>query len=91
MTDFREKYINPFIGYDLKHLCDEELSSYSSLDEASLKYYRDLKNALDTAKTEGISEAIERVAINAIKMGMSVQKIIDLTGLSEDQIKKLSS
>ena len=53
------------------------LSSY----EDSLKYYRDLKNSLDTAKEEGVIEGIakgieqgiekgiEQVAKNALKIG----------------------
>ncbi len=79
--------------------------------EDSLKYYRDLKNVLDTAKEEGyelgmeagiekgievgiekgiekgIEVGIEKVARNAIKMGMSVDEIAGLTGLSVEQIK----
>ena len=49
------------------------LSSY----DYSLKYYRDLKNSLDTAKEEGVIEeiakeieqGIEKVAKNALKIG----------------------
>jgi len=87
--------------------------------EDSLKYYRDLKNVLDTAKDEGyelgmevgiekgievgiekgievgiekgievgIEKGIEKVARNAIKMGISIDEIVELTGLSADQIK----
>jgi hypothetical protein len=65
MTEFVEKYINPFTDYGFKKLFEaaeiakftpEQVRSY----ENSLKYYRDLKNSLDTAKEEGISEGIER-------------------------------
>jgi len=62
--------------------------------EDSLKYYRDLKNSLDTAREEGLLEGIEKekleVANNALKIGLSVDDIIQLTGLSRqaiDQIK----
>jgi predicted transposase/invertase (TIGR01784 family) len=57
--------------------------------EDSLKYYRDLKNSLDTARDEGIEEGIERVAKNALKIGKSIPEIIELTGLTEEQIEKL--
>ena len=57
--------------------------------EDSLKYYRDLKNSLDTARDEGMAEGIEMVAINALKLGMSISKIIELTGLTKQQIEKL--
>ena len=42
---------------------------------------------------QGISEGAEQTKIetakNAIKMGLSTQQIIELTGLSEESIKKL--
>ena len=74
------------------------LSSY----EDSLKYYRDLKNSLDTAKEEGVIEGIakgieqgiekgiEKVAKNALKIGKSIPEIMDLTGLTKQQIEKLN-
>jgi predicted transposase/invertase (TIGR01784 family) len=63
----------------------EQVQSY----EDSLKYYRDLKNSLDTAREEGIAEGIEQVALNALKLGKSVEEIKILTGLSEKQIESL--
>jgi len=61
--------------------------------EDSLKYYRDLKNSLDTARDEGIVEGIEKgiekVAQNALRMGKSISEIVALTGLTEEQIEKL--
>ena len=66
------------------------LSSY----EDSLKYYRDLKNSSDTAKEEGVIEGIEKgidkVAKNALKIGKSIPEIMDLTGLTKQQIEKLN-
>lgn len=65
--------------------------------EDSLKYYRDLKNSLDTAREEGreegieigIEKGIEIVAKNAKKMGKSIFEIIELTGLTKEQIENL--
>ncbi|MDA3866830.1 MAG: PD-(D/E)XK nuclease family transposase [Salinivirgaceae bacterium] len=102
MTEFVEKYINPFTDYGFKKLFEaaeiakftpEQVRSY----ENSLKYYRDLKNSLDTAKEEGISEGIERgiekgieqIALNALKLGKPVSEIIELTGLTKEQINRL--
>lgn len=53
--------------------------------EDSLKYYRDLKNSLDTAKEEGKIE----VARNAIAEGLSVDVIVKITGLTKEQIEKI--
>jgi predicted transposase/invertase (TIGR01784 family) len=50
--------------------------------EDSLKYYRDLKNSLDTARDE---KAIE-IAKNMLKKGFSIIDVMELTGLSKQQI-----
>ncbi len=67
----------------------EQVISY----EDSLKYYRDLKNSLDTAHDEGfekgMEKGIEKVVKNALKMGKSVSEIVELTGLSEQEIRAL--
>ncbi|MBN2683009.1 MAG: PD-(D/E)XK nuclease family transposase [Bacteroidales bacterium] len=57
--------------------------------EDSLKYYRDLKASFDTKFEEGMKKGIEKVALNAIKKGLSIEDIIDLTGLSKEQIERL--
>lgn len=53
--------------------------------EDSLKYYRDLKNSLDTAKIEGKVE----VAIEMIRANEPIDKIMKFTGLTQDQIDRL--
>ena len=73
--------------------------------EDSLKYYRDLKNSIDTArdegKEEGYEEGVEKgiekgiekgkidIARKMIQKGMSVEMIIELTGMSEGDINSL--
>jgi predicted transposase/invertase (TIGR01784 family) len=75
----------------------QQVQSY----EDSLKYYRDLKNSLDTARDEGIAEGmekgveiglqkgIEKIAIEMIKENETDEKIHRFTGLSLQQIKEL--
>ncbi|MCF8374286.1 MAG: Rpn family recombination-promoting nuclease/putative transposase [Bacteroidales bacterium] len=57
--------------------------------EDSLKYYRDLKNSLDTAKEEAREEVKEEVAQNSIKMGLDSETISKITGFTVEQIEKL--
>ncbi|MDX8394675.1 MAG: PD-(D/E)XK nuclease family transposase, partial [Mariprofundales bacterium] len=80
---------------------DDEYAEY----EESLKYYRDLKNSIDTAfddgkiegklegKLEGeIKGKIEGKIETAIKMqqkGYAIADIAELTGLSIEDIKKI--
>ena len=66
-----------------------ELKEY----EDSLKTYRDLKNSLDTAEEKGRNEgrAEEKLDI-ARKMkskGFTATDILEMTGLSEDEITAL--
>jgi hypothetical protein len=90
MTDFAEKYINPFTDYGFKKLFEsaeiakftpDQVRSY----EDSLKYYRDLKNSLDTASDERASD----IAKNLLKSGVDIDIIVNSTGLSLKQIEKL--
>jgi len=50
-----------------------------------LKYYRDLKNSLDTAKEEKAME----IAKKALAKGYSIDEVIELTGLTLEQVEKI--
>ncbi|MCW3808014.1 Rpn family recombination-promoting nuclease/putative transposase [Plebeiibacterium marinum] len=63
----------------------EEYLSY----EDSLKYYRDLKNSLDTAKEEGKQEKAIEIIINSIKTGFDNKTISNITGFTIAQIEKI--
>jgi predicted transposase/invertase (TIGR01784 family) len=75
-----------FLTAEIARFTPAQVRSY----EDSLKYYRDLKNSLDTARSEGKIEGKIEIAIKALKKGLAVKDIIELTGLSEDEIKKFS-
>jgi predicted transposase/invertase (TIGR01784 family) len=74
---------------EIARFTPEQVRSY----EDSLKYYRDLKNSLDTAREEGmivgIEKGIEQVALNMLNRGIPVEIISDTTGLTEQQIEML--
>lgn len=62
--------------------------------ENSLKYYRDLKNSLDTAKEEGMLEGMKvekiEIAKKLLKIGnLSTVETSSITGLSEEIVKSL--
>lgn len=67
----------------------EQVRSY----EDSLKYYRDLKNSLDTAKEEGFEEGIEKgiekVAKKLLNNNIPIEIIIKSTGLTKEEIEQL--
>ena len=65
--------------------------------EDSLKAFRDMRNTLDNAKKEGLEEGLIKGERNkameiATKMkakGFSVDDIVQMTGLSADEVKKI--
>ncbi len=70
-----------------------EISKFSKQEyqeyEDSLKYYRDLKNSLDTAKEEGRIERKIEVAKNLLKEGVDIAVIINVTGLTKTEMNQL--
>lgn len=64
----------------------DEYKSY----ENSLKYYRDLKNSLDTAHEEGMIKERFIIANNLKSLGLSIEMIQQATGLTADEIAKLT-
>lgn len=70
---------------EIAKFTQDQVRSY----EDSLKYYRDLKNSLDTAREAGNTEGKIEIATKALKKGLSINDIIELTGLPEDEIKKI--
>ena len=78
---------------EIARFTPDQVRSY----EDSLKYYRDLKNSLDSAKEEGVIEGIEKgiekgkveVAKNLIENNVSIEIIMKSTGLTKEQIEQL--
>ncbi|MEM9820799.1 MAG: Rpn family recombination-promoting nuclease/putative transposase [Bacteroidota bacterium] len=74
-----------------------EIAKFSSEErvayEESLKYYRDLKNIVDTSKQEGIAEGIDKrnleIAKTLKEKGMTVNEIAEITGLPTEVIQNL--
>jgi len=74
-----------------------EIAKFTSKEreayEESLKYYRDIKNVVDTSREEGveegIKEGIKEVAKKMKNKGMSNLEIGELTGLSEEEVGRL--
>jgi len=78
-----------FKAAEIARFTPDQVRSY----EDSLKYYRDLKNSLDTAweegHEEGIEEGIKTVALKMIKAGHSPEQIATVTDLSLEQVNAL--
>lgn len=91
MAPLDEKYFNELF----------ESADRAGLSEWNLKYIRDLKNVIDTAREEGREEGRKEVKEKGKKeqkmqiaktmklKGMSNQDISEITGLSEDEIENL--
>ena len=57
--------------------------------EESLKYYRDLKNVVDTSFDEGKAERSVEIARQMKSEGEPIEKIVRFTGLTAEEIEKL--
>jgi len=65
--------------------------------EESLKYYRDIKNVVDTSREEGLKEGMEKgiekrnieIAKELKKNSISIEIIVQSTGLAKEEIEKL--
>jgi len=55
--------------------------------ESSLKYYRDLKNSLDTAREERTIEIVKK----GLKEGVTVELLSKMTGLTEKEINEIKN
>ena len=82
-----------FEAAEIAKFSPEEREAY----EDSLKYYRDLKNVVDTSREEGVQEGIEKgiekrnfeIAKKMKEKGMSKSEISELTGLNDKEINDL--
>lgn len=97
-----DKYVNPLTDFGFKKLFEAAEIANFSLEERqayedSLKYYRDLKNVVDTSREEGIEEGkIEgkmegkmEVALALKNNNIPIDIIMNSTGLSKEEIDKL--
>ena len=75
IQDNKEKYINP----------PEERRGY----EDSVKAYRDINNAINTAKAEAKVEANTESARKMKAKGFATEIIAEITGLSKEEIEPL--
>ena len=84
---------------EISKFSEKEYVSYQD----SLKYYRDLKNSLDTAFDEGLEEGMKEgmkegtqkanynFIVNSIKKGLSDEIISEIVNLSIEEIKAIRS
>jgi len=80
-----EVFSQAFEKAELAKFGQTELANY----ENSLKIYRDLKGVIDTAYNEGKLEGKLEIAKSLKKLGVSIETIIEASGLTRDEIQKL--
>ena len=95
MKQVEERYIKA----EIAKFTPQEMREY----ETSKMAYRDIKNSVDTAKREGIAEGIEigmekgmnqrslEIARKMLAKGMDDASVMDITGLTAEEIKLLKA
>ena len=95
MSEQKEKYINPLTDFGFKKLLFEaaEIAKFTPKErvayEESLKYYRDIKNVVDTSREEGREERTIEIAKELKNNGIPIEVIMQSTGLSKKEIENL--
>lgn len=94
MSALIEKYVNPLTDFGFKKLFEAaEIAKFSQEErdayEESLKYYRDIKNVVDTSREEGRDERTIEIAIEMKKNNIDPELIEKTTGLSRKEIEEL--
>ncbi len=74
-----------FESAEIAKFTAEQVRSY----EDSLKYYRDLKNSLDTARDEGEHKKAKDIAKKLLESNVEIDVIIKSTGLTRKEIDGL--
>ena len=74
-----------FEAAEIARFDPEEKAKY----EESLKYYRDLKNVVDTSYEEGKEEGKIEVILKSYEAGLDVETISKITGKSFEEVKKV--
>ncbi len=90
----QDKYINPFTDFGFKKLFEAaEIAKFTPDEktkyEESLKYYRDLKNVVDTSFDEGKAEGKIEIARQMKSEKEPIEMIVLFTGLTREEIENL--
>lgn len=89
-----ERYINPYTDFGFKKLFEQaEIARFTPQDvrdyEESIKIYRDLTNVVNTAERKGREKEKYATALKMKGKGYSVTEILDITGLTAEEIENL--
>ena len=76
---------------DVRCLSSEEQEKYDESIKAVDDYYSGLYGSYVEGEEKGMAEGKAEVARNLLVMGMSWPQIMQVTGLTEEQLKQLQS
>ena len=76
---------------DVRYLSSEEQEKYDESIKAIDDYYSGLYGSYVDGEEKGIAKGKAEVARNMLAIGMPWSQIVQLTGLTEDQLKQLQS
>ena len=76
---------------DVRCLSSEEQEKYDESIKAIDDYYSGLYGSYVDGEEKGIAKGKAEVARNMLTIGMPWSQIVQLTGLTEDQLKQLQS
>ena len=70
-----------------------EISNFTAREreayEESLKYYRDIKNVVDTSREAGVAQATRQIAKRMLDRGTPMEEVQEVTGLTRQELERL--
>lgn len=78
-------FLRLFEVAEIANLNKDELTKY----QESLKAYHEIKNSVEIAREEGMLKSKTEIAKNLKNKGFAIQDIIEITGLTREDIEKL--
>lgn len=76
---------------EVAHFDEKKLAEYEEEIMREYDYYSRMAYAEHKGEERGLAKGLAKTAINLKAMGMSFEFILDVTGLTEEELKKILS
>ena len=80
-----------FDAAEVAHFDEKKLAEYEEEIMREYDYYSRMAYAEHKGEERGLAKALAKTAINLKAKGMSFEFILDVTGLTEEELKKILS
>ena len=83
--------LSAWIAAEVAHFDEKKLAEYEEKIMREYDYHSRMAYAEHKGEERGLAKGLAKTAINLKAMGMSFEFILDVTGLTEEELKKILS